>query len=287
MSRVYDALQQCLPDQVTADTLQDNRADALFSEQFVDLVWDRDTAPAVRPDLSSEDRIPALFSTYSFASEQFRLLATRLQQLQHSRACKSVLLTSSVAGEGKSLLVLNLAMSLAQGGQQKILVADANLRKPGLCRTLGVDDRAGIREWYRTNRPITEFIYRIAGVNVWLLPAGLADGDPLELLKSGRMQDLLGSMNAAFDWVLIDSPPLLPIADAEIISRISDGTIIVVLRDKTPATALKQALERLAPSKMIGFLLNEFPTIGDHADARQSVKQPLESPGANDQVQHP
>ena len=101
------------------------------------------------------------------------------------------------------------------------------------------------------------------------------------------MPDLLASMNAAFDWVLIDSPPLLPIADAEIISRISDGTIIVVRRDKTPATALKQALERVAPSKMIGFLLNEFPTIGDHADARHSVKQPLESPGANDQVQHP
>src|SRR5207244_13468162 len=120
MSRVYDALQQCLPDRVTPGTLQDDRADALFEEQFADSVWDRDTAPAVRPDLSSEDRIPALFSTYSFPSEQFRLLATRLQQLQHSRACKAVLLPSSVAGEGKSLLALNSSMSLAQGGQQKI-----------------------------------------------------------------------------------------------------------------------------------------------------------------------
>jgi len=83
--------------------------------------------------------------------------------------------------------------------------------------------------------------------------------------------------DATFDWILIDSAPLLPIADAEIISRISDGTIIVVRRDKSPKTALKQALERVAASKMIGFLLNGFPTIGDYADARYSAGQRLES----------
>jgi capsular exopolysaccharide synthesis family protein len=270
MSRVYDALQQCLPDQVIPGTSQVDSADAPFSEQFADSVWDQEGAPTVELDSSNEERIPVLFAIHGFASEQFRLLAMRLQQLQQSRALKSVLLTSSVAEEGKSLLTLNLAMSLAQGGQQKILVIDADLRKPGACRTLKVDDRPGLREWYQTNRPVTDFICRIAGVNVWALPAGLTSVDPLELLKSPRMPGLLTSMNRAFDWVLIDSAPLLPIADAEIISRISDGTIIVVRRDKSPKTALKQALERVAPSKMIGFLLNGFPAIGEYADARYS-----------------
>jgi capsular exopolysaccharide synthesis family protein len=278
MSRVYDALQQLSDqDQVTPAALQADSSNALFTESTADSVWDPESAPIVRANVSSEDRIPVLFSTYSFASEQFHLLATRLQQLQPSRAFKSILLTSSVAQEGKSLLTLNLAMSLAHGSQQKVLVVDADLRKPGICRTLRFDDQPGIREWYRTNRPVTDFICRVGGVNVWLLPAGQAPVDTLELLKSPRMSGLLASMRGAFDWVLIDSPPLLPVADAEVISSITDGTIIVVRRDNGPKNALTQALERVAPSKVIGLLLNEFPTIGDYADARYSVAKVLES----------
>src|SRR5205807_684857 len=83
--------------------------------------------------------------------------------------------------------------------------------------------RTGIREWHRDNRRLDEVIYRLAGLNVWILPAGQAKVDPLELLKSTRIPDLLCSLNAAFDWVLIDSPPLLPLADSEIISRIRSG----------------------------------------------------------------
>src|SRR2546423_942713 len=113
MSRVYDALQQCVSDQVTPGVSQGGSADALFVVPFADAVWDRDAAPTIELNLSGEDRMPALFSIHGFASEQFRLLAMRLQQLQQSRALKSVLLTSSVAQEGKSLLTINLAMSLA------------------------------------------------------------------------------------------------------------------------------------------------------------------------------
>jgi capsular exopolysaccharide synthesis family protein len=276
MSRVYDALQQCVSDQVSPSTLHGDNGNELFTP-IADSVWDPSDAPIIHPKLSSDDRIAAFFSTHRFASEQFRLLATRLQQLQQARAFKSILLTSSVAQEGKSLLILNLAMSLAQGGQQKILVVDADLRKPGLCRTLKIEDRSGIREWYQTDRPATDFICRLAGVNVWVLPAGLAEVDTLELLKSPRMSGLLASMSATFDWVLIDSAPLLPIADAEVISSISDSTIIVVRRDKSPKSALKQALERVAPSKLIGFLLNEFPSMGDYADARYRVENTSEA----------
>ena len=274
MSRVYDALQQCVSDELSPGTLQGDNENALFTEPIPESVWDPAAAPIVQLQLSSEDRIPTLFSTYSFASEQFRLLAARLQQLQQSRAFKSILLTSSVAQEGKSLLTLNLAMSLAQGGQQKILVVDADLRKPGLCHTLRIDNRPGLKEWYRTDRPVSDFICRVDGVKVWVLPAGQEAVDALELLKSPRMSGLLASMSTVFDWVLIDSPPLLPIADAEVIASIADGTIMVVRRDKSPKSALKQALERVAPPKIIGFLLNEFPAIGNYADARYSVGKP-------------
>jgi capsular exopolysaccharide synthesis family protein len=277
MSRVYDALQQCLPDQVSPGLHQESRADALFSEQFTDSEWDLNAAATVQPNLSREDRLPALFETYSFASEQFRLLATRLQQLQKSRALKSVLLTSGAEGDGKSLSTLNLALSLAQGGQ-KVLLIDADLRKSGVSLMLKVDGRVGLKEWHRTNCSMIEVICRVASLNLWVLPAGQAAVDPLELLNSTRIPDLLASLNAVFDWVLIDSPPLLPLADAEVLSRISDGTIIVVRRDKSPKSALKQALERVAPSKMVGFLLNEFPTVGSYGHAKYAVQQPLNGP---------
>jgi len=268
MSRVYDALQQCLPDQVSPDLGQEGRSAALFPEQFADSVWDPNAAPTVQPNVSRQDRLPALFETHSFASEQFRLLATRLQQLQKSRTLKSVLLTSSAENEGKSLSILNLAVSLAQGGQQKVLLVDADLRKPGLSVTIKVDGRPGLRDWYRTNCSIADIICRVSSLNVWALPAGQAAVDSLELLNSPRVPDLLAALNAVFDWVLIDSPPLLPLADAEIISRTCDGTILVVRRDKSPKSALKQALERVAPSKMVGFLLNDFPTVGGYRYAK-------------------
>ena len=286
MSRVYDALQQCVPGNGDPSPLEQNRADALFSQQFAGLAWDLDVIPVVQANLSSDDRVPTLFSTYSFASEQFRLLATRLQQLRAARALKSVLLTSSVAEEGKSLLSLNLAMSLAHGGEQKVLLVEADLRKASLCKVLRIAGLGGVREWYRTNRPATEFIRRIAGVSVWLLPAGLEEVDPLEILNSSRMANLLTDANAVFDWVLVDSSPLLPMADAEIMSRICDATIIVVRRDKTPKSALKQGLERVAPSKLLGFMLNEFPMNPHYGYERYGTEKRADSHVVDRHLQH-
>jgi capsular exopolysaccharide synthesis family protein len=187
-------------------------------------------------------------------------------------------LTSALAGEGKSLIIANLAVSLAQGGQQRVLVLDADLRNPGLSSIVEIDGRPGLREWHQTSRPISEFICRIGDINVWVLPAGLTTVDPLELLKSVRIADVLTSLTAMFDWVLIDSPPLLPLADAEIISRICDGTMIVVRREKSPKSALKQALERVAPSKITGLLLNDFPLGTNYRYPQCAVDQRPDKP---------
>jgi capsular exopolysaccharide synthesis family protein len=280
MSRVYDALQQCCPDQVYTSPVQGDNGRSLFIEPTHDSVWEPDSAPIA--SFSTDERIPALFSAYGFASEQFRLLATRLQQMQQKGALKSILLTSSVAQEGKSLLTVNLAMALAQGARSKILVVEADLRNSGACRTLRMEERSGIRDWYHSNRPITDFICRLDGLNVWVLPAGREPVDPLELLKSPRMAKLLNEMSGAFDWLLIDSTPLLPIADAEVLSRIADGTIVVVRRDKGFKTELKQALARVAPSKMIGLLLNDFPATADYPES-YTVGKHSDGPGTGRQ----
>jgi capsular exopolysaccharide synthesis family protein len=240
----------------------------------------------VQAKLCVEDRVPTLFETYSLASEQFRLLATRLQQLRESRALKSLLLTSSVADEGKSLLSVNLAIAMAHCGQQKVLLVEADLRKPSLCRTLRVGELQGIRDWYRTDRSIMEFMHRIAGTHVWLLPAGREQIDPLELINSARMADLFAATNAVFDWVLIDSCPLLPMADAGIMSRMSDATVVVVRRDKTPKSALKEALERVTPPKMLGFLLNEFSSTSHYGYELRGVRQHAGGAVLDPQLRH-
>lgn len=266
MSRIYDALRKYRPDQVGPTPMPGGNGNTVFVEPIHEPLWEHDTAPVAQVNLSIDDRIPALFSAYGFASEQFRLLATRLQQMQRG-TLKSILLTSSVAQEGKSLMTVNLAMALAQGAGQNILVVDADLRNSGVCRTLRMGERSGIRDWYHSDSQVTDFIWRIEGFNIWVLPAGQETVDPLEVLKSPRMSKLLTGMSAAFDWLLIDSAPLLPIADAEVISRIADGTIVVVRRDKSSKTELKQALARVAPSKMIGLLLNDFPATAHYAES--------------------
>ena len=276
MSRVFDALRRSCPDQVPPTAIPDNGHE-LFLEPIRNPVWDHDSAPIAEANFSCEDKITELFSAYGFASEQFRLLATRLQLIQQKRTLKSILLTSSAQHEGKSLLTVNLAMALAQGRRQKILVVDADLRNAGIGRTLRIEERSGIREWYRSSEPATDFICRLAGHNVWLLPAGQEAVDPLELLKSPRMSTLLTSMSAAFDWLLIDSAPLLPIADSEVISWIADGTILVVRREQSSKTELTQALARIAPSKMIGLLLNDFPASARYADYHTVGKHSGES----------
>lgn len=282
MSRVYDALQQCVPEEVCQSTLPVGKADTLFSQQFSDSIWDPESAPTIDSSLPEEERLPVWSARCSFASEQFHLLATRLQHLREGRPLKSVLLTSAVEGEGKSLLALNLALSLSQDSQHKVLVIDAELRKRGLSRMLKLEQQRGLKDWYQTHQPIPEFVYKLGDLNFWVLPSGQVSVDPLKLLKSQRLPDVHSLLSAAFDWVLIDSPPLLPLADAEIISRIADATILVVRRDKAPKHALKEALERVAPSKMAGFLLNDFPATGTYGNVKEIAEKRLES-GAQQQ----
>src|SRR5215469_6401335 len=152
MSRVYDALQQCVSEEACKATLPVSKAETLFSQQFSDSIWDPQSAPILNAGLPEKERVPVWSGGCSYASEQFHLLATRLQHLQEARPLKSVLLTSSVEGEGKSLLTLNLALSLAQGSRHKVLVVDAELRKPGLSRMLKLEHQRGFKDWNQTDR---------------------------------------------------------------------------------------------------------------------------------------
>jgi len=192
--------------------------------------------------------------------EQFRLLRTRLEDARRVRPLKMVLVTSSLPEEGKSFVALNLAAAISQRGRNKVLLLEAELRRPGCCSALELSPVAGLAECCASNRPVASFVYRVSGLDLCLMPAGNRPAAETELLASHRMSQVLAETGRAFDWVLLDSPPLLPVADSVALSRRCDGIVLVVRRNKTLNSAVREALNRIEPGKLLGIVLNDFPS---------------------------
>jgi capsular exopolysaccharide synthesis family protein len=206
-----------------------------------------------RPLLS---RLVAVTDSDSAAAEAFRLLAVRMRHLRRDRALRRVLITSSIPQEGKSLVSANLACTLAAGAQQKVVLLEGDLRRPSLMKIFGLDQTTGISEWLQGGRNLTSSIYRLETPGIWIMPAGDAPGNPLELMQSGKLTAMVEQLTAWFDWVLIDSPPVMPLADTSIWSRLSDGILLVARQGITEKRQLKRGLEAIESRKLIGALLN-------------------------------
>jgi capsular exopolysaccharide synthesis family protein len=192
-------------------------------------------------------------------AERFRMLANRLLHLRRSRELKIVQVTSSVIGEGKSTISANLAVTLARRPSQRVLLLEGDLRKPALTEILGAVSVPGLGEWWEKadlGAPLP--VYRVAGLGLWFLPAGAAK-DVTDVMQSPLLPQVLTELAKHFDWVIIDSPPLLPIADAAIWARLADGTLLVLRAAVAPKKAVRKALENLDNARLLGFVLNDSP----------------------------
>jgi len=167
------------------------------------------------------------------------------------------LVTSSVAGEGKSLIAANLAASLAREEKSKVLLVGGDLRCLALNRLFGCDGLQGLSEYLETDDPFTKYLYRVEPLALWFLPAGTSSAQPMQLLQSNRLKELLEIVSSSFDWTVIDSPPLLPLADANVWARMVDGSLLVVREGKTPKKSLQQAVESLGNIPLLGVVVNE------------------------------
>jgi capsular exopolysaccharide synthesis family protein len=212
------------------------------------------SVPSFNLSLANGNRIEAFTNPYSFAAEQFRVLSARLQQLSNAHPLKTILITSADFQEGKSLVCLNLAVTFAKRANKKVLVIEGDVRKPALARMLGLPRLTGLSDWMGSNEPLTEFLCRAANLDLWLLPAGSSCDQPLELVQSPRMRELIGQASNQFDWIVMDSAPLT-VADASILSRLADGTLIVARHERTHKKALQNSLGSL--EKLVGFVLND------------------------------
>ena len=223
-------------------------------------VWDLDSLSWLVPKVPLRQVICILGPGQEPVQEQFRLLRTRLEDARQARPLKTVLVTSSLPEEGKSFVALNLAATISQRGRKKVLLLEADLRRPGCCSALGLSPVAGLAECCRSADPVASFVYRISGLDLCLMPAGDRATAGTELLDSYRMRQVVAETGRAFDWVVVDSAPLLPVADSVVLSRLCEGIVLVVRRSKALKSALEEVLDRIEPAKLLGVVLNDFPS---------------------------
>ena len=192
----------------------------------------------------------------SLAAEKFRFLAVRLRQLQQRRPLKKLLITSTIPKEGKSTVAANLVCTLASRRQQRILLLEGDLRRPILAQQFGLGKVRGLSEFLQNLTDTTIPVYRLDALGMWILPAGGVAQNPLELMQSARLSLLMEQLNAWFDWIVIDSPPVLPLADTSVWMRMADGVLLVTRQGTTEKEQLQRGLEAIESAKLLGALLN-------------------------------
>ena len=220
----------------------------------------------VRVLVSPESKLVCITEQESLAAEKFRFLGVRLRHLQQKHPLKSVLITSSMAEEGKSTIAANLACTLARRQSQKTLLLEGDLRRPSLAQKFGLGKIPGLSELLQGEPAPAMNIYQLEGLGFWILPAGSPPRNPLEFMQSGKLSLLMDQLAGWFDWIVIDSPPVLPLADTSVWMRLADAVLLVTRPGKTAKRQLQRSLEAVEQSKLLGALVNgsKAVTLGDY-----------------------
>jgi protein-tyrosine kinase len=189
-------------------------------------------------------------------AEQFRTLRSRLYQLRSNQKLRTVLITSSVPAEGKTFVTNNLAQAIVRQPDRRALIIDADLRCARLHVPLGAPAAPGLTDYLRGEADEMSIIQHGLEGNLCFIPGGNEVTDPSELLSNGRLKKLLDRVAPVFDWVLLDSPPCVPVADASILADICDGVLLVVKAGSTPLEVAQRACQELNGRNVVGVVLN-------------------------------
>ncbi len=268
MSRLFEALQKSESEGVSIGFSESLSTATKVPEATDGNNHNFDQLASLMVAVGPDKRLVTVTSKESLGAEKFRFLAVRLRHLQQSRAIKKLLITSTMSEEGKSFVAANLAVALARKPQQKILLVEGDLRRPSVAATLGLGNLPGLTEWLRGTRDSSESIYRLEGPGFCFLPAGTPPDNPLELMQSGKLSELLEQLRTLFDWIIIDSPPVLPLADTSVWMRLVDAVLVVAREGKTEKRQFKRGLEALGNSNLLGVVLNDCTTV-DHTNYYQ------------------
>jgi capsular exopolysaccharide synthesis family protein len=205
-------------------------------------------------------RIVAWSDPNSLGAEKFRALAVRLDHLRKQHELNTLQVTSSVINEGKTFVAANLSATLAKYSGAKTLLVEGDLHRPTLASVFGLKDLQlpGLSDWWaERDQDISRFLVRFNGAGLWFLPAGKPFDRPSDILGSAQFAEAFGQLASRFEWVVVDSTPMLPVIDANLWSRLVDGTLLVVREGVAPLKALKNGLQSLDHPKLIGVVVNE------------------------------
>ena len=204
-------------------------------------------------------QLVSLVAPHSMEADQYRALRHTVERLHRDAGQQVLAITSAGAGDGKSVTTLNLAGALAQSRQARVLVIDADLHRPSIARYLGLEeaDLPGLSDALELETcTFQSVVKRLEMLNLSIVPAGTRRGGIYELLSSPRFASLLEQARGHFDYVLVDTPPVVPLPDCRVIARWVDAFLVVVTAHRTPRRAVAEALDLLDPAKVFGFVFN-------------------------------
>jgi receptor protein-tyrosine kinase len=190
-----------------------------------------------------------------FLVEQFRRLAATLHQAQSLNNIKTVMVTSASPADGKTLTAINLALILSESYGRRVLLIDADLRRPSIKDVSHMPNVMGLADGLRARTEQKLTVFRLTR-NLSLLPAGRPDPDPMAGLTSNRMRRVLSDACSRFDWVVIDAPPVGTVADGKILAEMVDGVLLVVRAGQTGCALTRKSIEAVGRERILGVVLN-------------------------------
>ncbi len=194
------------------------------------------------------------------ACEQYRTLRTQLFHAAEKKRTQVVVITSALAGEGKTATALNLALAIAQSKEHRALVIDGDLRRPNVASYLGLparaNDRIGIGEVLTGKADALDSIVCLDDPELYVLPVGAVAANPTELLSSERLAEMIEELREYFDFIIVDSPPVMPFADARLLANIADAVILVVRAEMAAYETVEKSVDALPAGRVLGVVLN-------------------------------
>lgn len=264
MSRVHDALRKS--GVVTTENLAQFARSGSFTPRAGSLRGSEVAIPSFESILDKVEEIPFnpapeahlidASRPHEAPSEEFRTLRTRLNHLQGLQPMHTVVVTSPSPAEGKSMGAVNLALAESHLAGNNTLLCDFDFRRPIIHSMFQVERSPGITDYLRGKVPLEAAMKKIAGTNLWILPAGEAVINPLELLNLPEVRTLMTQVKKLFNWVILDTPPLLFAADANLLSTMCDGTVIVVRLGVTTVDSITRAMQSLCENNVLGLVVN-------------------------------
>jgi protein-tyrosine kinase len=189
-------------------------------------------------------------------AEEFRTLRSRLYSAREKMALKKLLITSALPKEGKSFTAANLAQVLARQHGRRVLLIDGDLRGPRLHMMLGTTAAPGLADYLQGGSDEFSIMQRGPMENLFFIPSGHEISDPADLVANGRLKALLQRLEPLFDWIIIDSPPAVPVSDSSVLAKVCDGVLLVVRSNATPVDMAQRARQEFPEEALVGVVLN-------------------------------